>query len=158
MWVCRSVWVGVLVLWIDTILERGASWVCGCVGQILDKEVKFDLMTGQGQGKTITRSAELECSRLKTKKWCNYQFSRRLGRYSFDLMTGQLQKRSLEVLKTIVDSIYLQKLAFWDHKNSTFLLSIQIHENSVQSTNWVISYKWPIFLQMQFILWCPIIG
>ena len=29
-------------------LERGASWVCGCgcVGQNLDKEGKFDLMTG----------------------------------------------------------------------------------------------------------------
>ena len=33
------------------ILERGAPWVCGfvCVGQNLDKEVKFDLMTGQGK-------------------------------------------------------------------------------------------------------------
>ena len=29
---------------IETNLE-----VCGCVGQNLDKEVKFDLMTGQGK-------------------------------------------------------------------------------------------------------------
>ena len=43
-----DVWLGVLNVW---VLILG------------DKEVRFDLMTGQQ--KTITRSVELECSRLK---------------------------------------------------------------------------------------------
>ena len=42
-------------MWIDTILEHGASWVCecGCVGPNLDKEVKFYLMAGQLQKRSL---------------------------------------------------------------------------------------------------------
>ena len=55
---------------IDTILEHGASLLCGCgcVSQNLDKETKFDLRPGQGQGQG-KRSLEARAdafSRLKT--------------------------------------------------------------------------------------------
>ena len=53
------VWVGGWVLWIDTILERGASKVggCGCVGQNLDKEVKFDLKTDKDKNDHLSARA-----------------------------------------------------------------------------------------------------
>jgi hypothetical protein len=54
-----DVWLGVLNVW---VLILG------------DKEVRFDLMTGQQ--KTITRSVELECSRLKTSMCRYFQFLR----------------------------------------------------------------------------------
>ena len=55
----------------------------GCVVQNLDKELKFDLMTGQG--KTITRSAELECLRLKIEILQNL--------FEFATTYFQIQKR-----------------------------------------------------------------
>ena len=48
------------VKWIDTILEHGVAWVCGCVGKNIDKEAKFDLMTGQGR-KKISLEAQGLC-------------------------------------------------------------------------------------------------
>ena len=50
--------MGVLALRIDTILEHGAFWMCGCgcVVQNLDKELKFDLMTGNKKRSVEARS------------------------------------------------------------------------------------------------------
>ena len=47
----------------ELTLERGAPLLCGCVGQNLDKEAKFDLKTRTR--KTITRSARLTLSRAQ---------------------------------------------------------------------------------------------
>jgi hypothetical protein len=37
-------------------------------------------MTGQGQGKTITRSAELECSRLKMSQKFSFNTEKKMGK------------------------------------------------------------------------------
>ena len=51
--------------WCCEILGHGAFLLCGCVGQNLDKEVKFDLMAGDRDKKRSLEAQVLRSFALK---------------------------------------------------------------------------------------------